>query len=72
MLQGEAGRVAELTSLGFRRFQINPTAANDVSGWEPASAADGLRAVASASAGVEFILQVVWSETIHYATSMIY
>eukprot|EP00931_Biecheleriopsis_adriatica_P098417 TRINITY_DN72359_c0_g1_i1.p1 TRINITY_DN72359_c0_g1~~TRINITY_DN72359_c0_g1_i1.p1 ORF type:complete len:266 (-),score=63.35 TRINITY_DN72359_c0_g1_i1:12-782(-) len=58
-LQGDVARLQELHELiGFKRLQLNPTCANDASGWEPASAAEGIRAAAAALPDVEFILQL--------------
>jgi len=58
-LSGDVAHVCRIREvIGFRRMQINPTAANEAGGWEPAPAAEGLRAVAAALADVELILQV--------------
>jgi len=58
-LSGDAAHVCKLREvIGFRRMQINPTAANKASGWESAPAAEGLRAIAHALSDVELILQV--------------
>jgi len=58
-LRGDAAHVRGLHELvGCRRMQINPTAANKASGWEPGPAAEGLRSVAAALPDVELILQV--------------
>lgn len=58
-LKGDVSHVLHLRELvGFQRLQINPTAANSASGWEPEPAAEGLRAVALALPDVELILQV--------------
>lgn len=57
-LKGNTTHVRELwEKLGFRRLQLNPTAANAAGGWVAEDAADGIRAVAAALPEVEVILQ---------------
>ncbi|CAE8729987.1 unnamed protein product, partial [Polarella glacialis] len=59
VIRGDVDRVRHLHGLlGFGRLQLNPTKANDPGGWEPAAAAEGVRAVATALPEVEFILQL--------------
>ncbi|CAJ1327296.1 unnamed protein product [Effrenium voratum] len=59
VLEGDLVRIKELHALlGFERMQLNPTKANEASGWVPEVAAAKLRQVAQALPELEFILQV--------------
>lgn len=58
-INGDVQRVRELHQLlGFRRMQLNPTKANEASGWVPEQAAENLRGIAKAMPELELILQV--------------
>eukprot|EP00434_Breviolum_minutum_P013686 symbB.v1.2.012065.t1/scaffold825.1/size159525/6 len=58
-LSGDVQHIQELHKLlGFRRMQLNPTKANEASGWAAPAAAANLRKLCEALPELELILQV--------------
>ncbi|CAK8991840.1 unnamed protein product [Durusdinium trenchii] len=58
-INGDIQHIKELQKvLGFRRMQLNPTKANQASGWKAVEAAANLRKLSEAMPELELILQV--------------